>query len=99
MTSRERVKRALQIQAPDRIPHYLPDGKENDIRWLAPWTVGLDAMPPDKIPWKTFGEVDRRIDASGVTWERPAGKEGNIGLAKAYPINDITEQASYQFSD
>jgi len=77
MTSRERVKRAIHFQNPDRIPHYLPDGKENDILWLAPWTMGADVMLPDKMPWTTFGSVDRRIDASGITWERPANSDGN----------------------
>lgn len=99
MTSRERVKRAIYFQNPDHIPHYLPDGKENDILWLAPWTMGPHALPPDSLPWTTIGAIDRRIDASGITWERPAKSDGNIGLAKAYPINDITEQASYQFPD
>lgn len=99
MTYRERVKRAIYFQKPDHIPHYLPDGKENDILWLAPWTVGPHAMPPDIQPWQNAGAVDKRIDASGVTWERPAHKQGNIGLAKAYPLQDITEQSGYQFPD
>ncbi len=93
------MKRALYFQKPDRIPHYLPDGKENDIRWLAPWTVGTNSMPPDIQTWKNFGEIDKRIDAWGVTWERPAGKQGNMGQAKTYPIIDISQQANYQFPD
>jgi uroporphyrinogen decarboxylase len=99
MTSREGVKRAIYFQKPGRIPHYLPDGKENDILWLAPWTVGKGLEPPEIQPWKNVGEVDKRIDAWGVTWERPAGKQGNMGQAKVYPINDISQQAKYQFPD
>ncbi len=34
MTSRERVKRAIHFQGVDHIPHFLPDGKENDLAWF-----------------------------------------------------------------
>ncbi|MCF7837906.1 MAG: hypothetical protein K9N49_04680 [Candidatus Marinimicrobia bacterium] len=45
MSSRQRVKRAIHFQGVDHIPHYLPDGKENDMTWLG--------MPrePDRQPW------------------------------------------------
>lgn len=99
MTSRDRVKRAINFQGPDRIPHYLPDGKENDILWAAPWTVGAGLGPSDVQPWTNFGDVDRRIDAWGVTWERSANRSGDMGQAKQYAVRDIRQHGEYQFPD
>ncbi len=97
MTSRERVKRAVHFQNPDRIPHYLPDGLENDILWLAPWTMGKGTAPLDIQGWKRRGTVEQRIDAWGVTWERTIGNKKDIGQAKRYPIEDLSRQAAYEF--
>ena len=91
MTGRERVKRAVLFQGPDRIPHYLPDGKENDIFWL--WV----SMPPEIQPWKTIGNFDRRVDAWGVVWQR--AEKGSFGEPVEWPIKDITQQAEYHFPD
>ena len=99
MTSRERVKRTICFQQPDHIPHYLSDGKENDILWAAPWTVGVGLGPADVQPWNNFGKVDQRIDAWGVTWERTANRSGDMGLAKEYPIKDICHHERYHFPD
>jgi hypothetical protein len=92
-TGRERVKRAIHFQGVDRIPHYLPDGKENDILWL--WLP----KPPDIQPW-TVGEdgLDRRVDPGGVTWVRPAGAT-NHGEKWGLAITDITRQADYILPD
>lgn len=92
MTSRERVNRAIHFKDPDRIPHFLPDEKENDILWL--WPGG----PEDKQPWKETNGIDQKIDAWGVTWERPQG-HAEFGEAKKYAILDITKQADYIFPD
>ncbi|MFZ5516264.1 MAG: uroporphyrinogen decarboxylase family protein [Candidatus Zhuqueibacterota bacterium] len=99
MTSRERVKRAIHFQRPDHIPHYLPDGGENDILWAAPWTVGAGLGPADIQPWTHCGDIDRRIDAWGVTWERSAQRNGDMGQAKRYPIEDIRRHGQYRFPD
>jgi hypothetical protein len=90
--SRERVRRAIHFQGPDHIPHYLPDGKENDILWL--W---LD-RPADRQPWTVLPDGrQRKVDAWGVTWETLGG--GSFGEAVAWPLADITQQAAYQFPD
>ncbi|HNR68838.1 MAG TPA: uroporphyrinogen decarboxylase family protein [bacterium] len=99
MTSRERVKRAITFRHPDQLPHYLPDGKPNDILWLAPWTMGPDTTPPDRQPWTRIGDIDRRIDAWGTVWERANGQPNDIGQAKQASIPDITHQAEYLFPD
>ncbi len=90
MDSRERARRAIRFQGPDHIPHYLPDGKENDILWL--W---LD-RPPDIQEWIVLEDGRRRrIDAAGVVWE--SATEGSFGEAKEWPILDVTRQADYEF--
>jgi hypothetical protein len=91
MTSRERVKRAIHFQGPDHLPHYLSDGKENDILWL--WLPKI----PDAQPW-TLGSdgMESRIDAWGVTWVRPVGAT-NHGEKIGLPISDITRQSEYVF--
>jgi len=99
MTSRERVKKTIYFQKPDRIPHYLPDGQENDLLWLAPWTVGLEPGPKEKQPWTNYGRIDKRIDHWGVVWKRSAGKEGDLGQAKEYPIKNIAQHLDFQFPD
>lgn len=92
MTSRERVRRAIHFQGPDRIPHHLPDGKENDLLWL--WLPG----PGDTQPWQDQPDGrKRRIDAWGVAWETMGG--GSFGEAVSWPLADITRQASYPIPD
>jgi hypothetical protein len=57
ITSRYRVKRAIHFQGVDRIPHYLPDGRENDILWLWP------AHSPDRQPWRVGEDgYEHRVD-------------------------------------
>ena len=96
VTSRERVHRAIHFEGPDRVPHYLPDDRENDLLWAACWTVGRGLCPPDRQPWQVCGDVEQRTDAWGVTWERCVGTTVK-GEAKQYPIKDITRQAEYLF--
>jgi len=93
MTSRERVKRAIHFKGVDHIPHFLPDGKENDLLWLWPtrepdfqsWAVGAD-------------ELEHRTDAWGTTWTRPVGEQ-NHGEKTALAISDIARQAEIEFPD
>lgn len=92
VTSRERVKKAISFQGPDRVPHFLPDAEENDLLWL--WVH----RPPDIQPWTQTGQIERRIDTWGTVWERALGSD-DIGEAKEYPIKDITQQAQLEFPD
>ena len=92
MNSRERVRRAIHFTGPDRLPHYLPDGGENDILWL--W---LD-LPSDRQAWTPLPDGrQRKIDAWGVTWETMGG--GSFGEAMAWPLADITMQSDYPLPD
>jgi uroporphyrinogen decarboxylase len=93
MTSRERVKRAIHFQGTDHIPHYLPDGKENDVLWL--WTP----REPARQPWTVEADgMERQIDAWGTTWTRPAG-ETNHGEKTRLAISDVRRQAECAFPD
>ncbi len=70
MNGRERVKRAITFQGPDRLPHFLPDGGENDLIWLWP-------KRDDDIAWAPSADGRwRRTDAWGTVWSR-FGPEGN----------------------
>lgn len=93
MTSKERVSQTVHFQGADRIPHYLPDGKDNDILWLWP------ERPLPVRGWYNVGEHDRMIDHWGVTFQRMAG--GVIGRGEVlYPsLPDITKEAEFQFPD
>jgi uroporphyrinogen decarboxylase len=90
MNSRERVKKAIHFQNPDHIPHYLPDGQENDILWL--WS----GRPADIQPWGDYNGHQRRVDAWGVVWERV--NEETFGEAVKWPV-DITREEQYVFPD
>jgi len=93
MTSRERVKRAIHFRGVDHIPHFLPDGKQNDILWL--WTP----RAPDVQPWTAGADgLERHTDGWGVTWVRPVGAH-NHGEKWGLPITDITRQADYVMPD
>lgn len=93
MTSRERVKKAIYFDGPDRVPHYLPDGKENDILWI--W---VDKPEPIQ-PWTNVGDNDVMIDCWGTKFQRVAG--GRIGRGEVLEpvLPDITKQAEYEIPD
>ena len=93
MTSRERVRRAIRFQGPDRIPHLLPDGKENDILCL--WPPG----PPPKQDWKNDGDKDFMIDAWGNVRYRAAGGVLGFGEVSEPAIKDVRQQAECVFPD
>jgi hypothetical protein len=92
MQSRERVKKAVHFDKPDRVPHFLPDGQENDIIWL--WCD----RPDDIQPWQTANGIESRIDCRNVRWERPCGIVQH-GEVTEFPIKDITQQKLYKFPD
>lgn len=98
MTSRERVRKAIRFERTDKVPHYLPDGKENDLIWAAAWNVGGNPGNVSKQPWTTIagGDFQEHIDAWGVVWQRHKTDSGK-GEAKRWPIEDIKKQAEYEF--
>jgi hypothetical protein len=95
MTSRERVKRAIHFQRPDRVPCFLPDGRENDLRWL--WLP----HPPVIQEWTPLPGtgLDRRIDEWGTVYERPTGSALDHGEKASVAIPDLARQAEYAFPD
>lgn len=99
MTSKERVRKAIRFEGPDRVPHFLPDGKENDIIWAASWNLGGNPAGAAKQDWiAADGDFQEMIDAWGVVWRRHKTDSGK-GEAKGYPIVDITKQDEYEFPD
>jgi len=90
MTSRELVKRAIHFEKPDRLPHFLPDGGDNDILLL--WIE----RPPCIKDWT---EMDNgrsyRVDEWGVKWETAGG--GSYGEAVDWPFADVTKHAGLPF--
>lgn len=93
MNSRERVRRAIHFRSPDRMPHYLPDDEENDILWLWP------DREPDRQPWTVESDgLERRVDAWGTTWTRPAGA-GNHGEKTGLAIPDLRRHEECAFPD
>jgi hypothetical protein len=92
MTSRERARKAIHFEGPDRIPHFLPDGKHNDLVWLWP------AQPEDVEPWTPVGGgMERKTDAWGSVWQR-LGPEGN-GEVVQFAIPDISRQSEICFPE
>jgi hypothetical protein len=91
--SQERVMRAIHFDGPDRVPHYLPDGKQNDIMWI--WIPG----PPPRQEWTNVGDNDVMIDSWGSKYQRVAG--GVIGRGEVLEpvLSDITKQADFVFPD
>lgn len=93
MNSKERVRRAIRFEKPDRVPHYLPDGKENDLEWL--WIT----RPEPIKPWTNIGDNDEMIDCWGTVFRRVA--DGVIGRGEVYKpvLPDISKQAEYELPD
>ena len=92
MTSKERVKKAIHFEAPDHIPHYLPDGKENDILWIMPDLESIEQ------PWYEAGaNIWERSDIWGTTWRRfgPVG----MGETELRPLNEWKMFKDYKFPD
>ena len=93
MTSRERVKKAIRFQGPDRVPHYLPDDKENDILWLWP------QKPAPQKEWTNEGDIDTMIDCSGTKFYRSKGGKLGRGEVLEPAISDISKQTEYILAD
>lgn len=93
MNSVERVRRAIHFDGPDRIPHSLPDGGENDIMWLWP------PQPAPRQEWTNYGDQDRMIDVWGAVCYRAAGGKLGFGEVLEPPVHDITAQSEYEIPD
>ncbi|MBF9018401.1 MULTISPECIES: uroporphyrinogen decarboxylase family protein [unclassified Oceanispirochaeta] len=93
MKSRERVKKAISAGKVDRIPHFLPDGKENDLIWL--W---MD-KPAPLVDWTNDGDQDFMTDCWGVSFKRMAGGVLGRGEVSEAALKDISKQEDFPFPD
>ena len=93
MTSRERVKKAIHFAGPDRVPHCLPDGKENDLLWLWP-------NRREQLPWTLQPDgMEKRIDAWGTEYWRAPGSAVAHGEKGSISIPDVEKQQDFIFPD
>lgn len=84
MTGRERVRRAVLFQSPDRIPRDLPEPWGSDFLH-----VGTEPDPD----WKPSVEGE---DEWGCVWQKmPADK--TMGQVKVHPLSDYSRLSSYHF--
>ena len=84
MTGKERVRRAVLFQYPDRIPRDLPE----------PWGSDFLHVGPDADPnWKSSVEGE---DEWGCVWEKDPGDK-TIGQVKVHPITDYSILPIYSF--
>ncbi len=93
MTSEERVRAAIHFNGPDRIPHFLPDGEENDIEWL--WIP----KPSPMQDWRNEGDIDTMIDCWGTKFYRMKGGVIGRGEVLEPALKDITRQVDYVLPD
>jgi hypothetical protein len=89
MTSQERVRAAIRFTGPDRIPHFLPDGKANDLEWI--WIP----KPAPVQPWRNEGSIDTMIDCWGTKFYRMKGGVLGRGEVLEPAIKDICRHADY----
>lgn len=84
MTGKERVKRAVLFQGPDRVPRDLPDPWGSDF---------LHVGPEDDPQWKArvAGE-----DEWGCVWVKDK-EDKTMGQVKVHPLTDYSMLASFRF--
>lgn len=89
MKSKERVKRAIKFQGPDRIPlRYAFDPERSDI-------VGVGYAPAKY--W--YGEVEGE-DEWGCVWDKLGGRAvSSFGQVKIHPIKTLEDYKIYEFPD
>lgn len=90
MTSRERVKRAIAFEGPDRVPVVFHCFGESDIEGMGP---GGEASP------KHTGE---NLDEFGCRWDKvDEDKTGirNMGQVKGHPIKTRDDLLTYEWPD
>ncbi len=91
MTSRERVRRAVLFQGPDRVPIDLPEPYGTDFLQH----VGIDPDPnwQPKIDTETRWE-----DEWGSIWEKLPG-DVTMGQVKYHPLSDYSRLQGFRFPD
>ena len=90
MTPRERVKRAVEFQGPDRVPVSLPEKFGSDF-------LRVSASPPRD--WKaTVETAEKWEDEWGCVWERLPGDK-TMGQVKFHPLHDYAKLDGYRLPD
>ena len=89
MNSKERVKRAIHFQKPDRIPYHLPSPYESDITWIFPKTKYLQE--------ETRNGKRYRQSEYGSWWNFVS--EQNMGEIVDPVIKDWSDYDKYTFPD
>jgi uroporphyrinogen decarboxylase len=84
MISKERVKKAILFQGPDKIPTDFWVPWPSDFYWMEP-------KPDPKFSPKVAGE-----DEFGCIWEKLLG-DTTIGQVKYHPLNDYSKMDKIQF--
>jgi len=89
LKSKERVKRAIKFQGPDRIPlRYAFNPERSDI-------VGVGYAPAKY--W--YGEVEGE-DEWGCVWDKLGGRAvSSFGQVKIHPIKTLEDYKIYEFPD
>ena len=86
MTSRERVRRAVLFEGPDRVPRALPDPWGDDF---------FNASPGADPSWKAGVEGE---DEWGCVWEKDAAGK-TMGQVKVHPLPDYSLLEGFRFPD
>jgi len=89
MTSRERVRRAVLFQKPDRVPYDLPPPWGSDFLF-----VGCDPDPVWTPKIKTQSEWE---DEWGCIWGRLPSDTITMGQVIYHPLNDYAKRKSFKF--
>lgn len=89
MTSKERVRRAIKFQCPDRIPlRYARNRERSDI-------IGLYYAPSKYWQYEKEGE-----DEWGCVWDKLGGRVvSSFGQVKEHPIRTLEDYKTYEFPD
>ncbi|MCK4591278.1 MAG: hypothetical protein KAT86_05950 [Candidatus Latescibacteria bacterium] len=91
MTSRERVRRAVLFQGPDRVPIDLPEPYGTDFLQH----VGIDPDPS----WQPKIDTETRWeDEWGSIWEKLPG-DVTMGQVKYHPLSDYSHLQEFRFPD
>ena len=89
MTGKERVRRAVLFQSPDRIPRDLPEPWGTDF-----FHIGIGQDPNWKPKIKTELQWE---DEWGCIWEKISIGDKTMGQAKVHPLKDYDMLKNFPF--
>ncbi len=89
MTSKERVRRAIHFQSPDRVPNHLPEPWPSDIVWIFP--------KGENIRTETRNGKQYRLSEWGSWWQ--VVSEQNMGEVTEPAIRKWEDASAYRLPD